>query len=328
MIVQLFADPPAGDAVNDKLQAIPGVVVTYIRNPQHKQILIHKGVAFIIAMNTHGHGKVLRAEAKRLNLRFITIPPNWSGAEQTLRSAGFFNMLEKEQAEKPVEPKSVFNAPRLAPASVLRGGGVTPVKPPTEDRSQAFDPAAIASPTPAQAPAPVAPTEPVEAPPAEPAPAAERVPQRPYTPNAERLASHNARYDWLVAYFRHNPGVTQERAISALRKRYGLAVSHMSIVTAAREAKELGALPPTPDYPISLRRIQPADGVVLPAKPATAEDDVNELPPDVEAAAVLLHEALLRESGLVVFSLTLSEGKVSTNWERRVLTTQRGSRTF
>lgn len=136
--VLLIGDPPGVDRFEQKLQ--PYADVEVIRDPHVKQVAIRRGFDWILGMNMHSQANVVRVReaAAKLGARFVSIPPGWSLAAETLKLNGFFSDVE---ARKEIPP---------APAPIPRRNGVhqkatrapltlAPVAPPPEAMHGAGD---------------------------------------------------------------------------------------------------------------------------------------------------------------------------------------------
>lgn len=96
--VLLIGDAPAVDKVEKAL--LEYAEVETVRNPHLKQVVVRAGFDWVVGMNVQRKGHLLKESARRSGARFLTIPPNWSGAENALRHDGFFAEVER-RAPKP-----------------------------------------------------------------------------------------------------------------------------------------------------------------------------------------------------------------------------------
>jgi hypothetical protein len=95
--VLVVGEPPAADKIAAELGTYPGVAVTYARS-RHKHAitgLAVEGMDYLVAMNLHGQGAVVKERCRKAGVKYVTVGPSWSAAKLALEQAGFFKVLER-----------------------------------------------------------------------------------------------------------------------------------------------------------------------------------------------------------------------------------------
>lgn len=316
--VLLIADPPAGPKIRDHVAAYASCAL--VRPKDFRSIPV--GTRWVLVMNMDGSGThPVFNEARRMGVTPIPIPPGWSHIQARLTSAGFFNV------EAP--PRAVA-ALTHRPLAVLAARSAPPTEPPPKEEpmpSITVETTPVVMSPPAVTPSPMIAGRPFTL------EEQERGMQRRREALSTRVKS---KLGILRLVFDRNPDATIHEALEALRTMSldgrGMATKMVTHLRAQiRVEKGLPPIEGSGGYSVAMKTAvlaTKAMGLALPPSTTSPPPPPQEapplasagpprytLPPDVEAAARLLREALEAAKSVAEFSLAFTAGeKAKIRW--------------